>query len=70
MSEKQFVYCGSRAICSAVGVNYKEIVYYVDKLDLPAFKIKTDNGRRTQWLATPDDLELWINKQRDKYLKK
>jgi hypothetical protein len=63
---KPLVYRGSREICSAVGINYKEITHYVRDYGLPAFKI---NGK-TQWLATHDDLDKWIRSQRDTYLKK
>lgn len=65
---KRIVFCGAVEICNAVGVNYKEIVYYVDKLGLPAFKIKSPEGRVTKWLALPEDLERWAREQRDKNL--
>jgi len=66
---RPLVFRGSREICAAVGINYKEITYYVRELNLPAFKICTNGSRKTQWIATPDDLEKWINKQRDNHLK-
>ena len=65
-----FIYRGSRAICDAVGINFKEITYYKEKHGLPVFKIQCREGRRTQWLALPDDLENWVKKQRDLYLQK
>jgi hypothetical protein len=70
MDEKPMVYRGSKEICAAVGINYKEISFYRDHHDLPVFKITSDNGRRTQWLALPEDLENWVKNQRNIYLKK
>ncbi len=57
------VYRGAKEICAAVGLNWKEFSRYVKELDLPAFKVPGS----TQWLATPEDLEEWIHKQRDTF---
>lgn len=59
------VYRGAKEICGAVGVPWKEIGHYVRHHKLPAFKI---NGSGT-WVALPDDLAEWVQKQRDIYLK-
>jgi hypothetical protein len=59
------VYRGAKEICSAVGVNWKEITYFVSKKGLPAFKI--DN--KGSWIALREDLLLWVAEQRNTHLK-
>ena len=63
---KLIVYRGAKEICAAVGIPWKELNLFVKKDKLPAFKL---NGRGP-WLALPDDLERWMQKQRDSYLGK
>lgn len=60
------VYRGAKEICGAVGIPYKEIASYVRSNDLPAFKIKGSGC----WIALPDDLLEWVEKQRDEHLVK
>ncbi len=62
---RRLVYKGAKEICGAVGVNWREMGYYVSKKGLPAFKI---DGRGS-WLAKPCDLDKWITKQRDENLR-
>lgn len=66
MEIDRIVYKGAKEICAAVGVNWKEIAHFVEKKGLPAFKI---DGRGS-WIARPDDLQKWIQKQRDENLRK
>lgn len=63
---RPIVYVGAKEICSVVGIDYRQIALYVRNFGLPAFKI---SGQR-KWLAVPEDLELWMHEQRNKYLKK
>ena len=60
----RLVYRGAKEICGAVGVNWKEMPYYVTEKGLPAFKI---DGKGS-WIARPADLEMWIEKQKDENL--
>jgi hypothetical protein len=60
-----FVYNGAREICAAVGINWKEITYYVENKQLPAFKI----DGKGNWLALPSDLEAWVLKQRNESIR-
>lgn len=62
---RPIVYRGAKEICGAVGVPWKEIHRYVQDHDLPAFKL---NGGH--WVALPEDLCDWIQKQRDIHLVK
>ena len=62
--EVKLVFRGAKEICGAVGVNWKEMTYYVSKKGLPAFKI---DGKGS-WIARPTDLEAWIEKQRNENL--
>ena len=62
----RLVYKGAKEICGAVGLNWREIGFYVTKKGLPAWKI---DGRGS-WLAIPDDLGQWIIKQRDENLRR
>jgi len=62
--EVKLVYKGAKAICSAVGVNWKEMTYYVSVKKLPAFKI---DGKGA-WIARPSDLADWVKTQRDENL--
>lgn len=55
---------GAKAICEAVGQNYKEIARLVREEGLPAFR----RGGRGQWLALPSDLAAWIRLERDRSL--
>ncbi|WP_319577653.1 hypothetical protein [uncultured Desulfobacter sp.] len=64
MELDRIVFKGAKEICGAVGVNWREISYFVVKKGLPAFKI---DGKGS-WIARPDDLERWIQKQRDENL--
>jgi hypothetical protein len=63
--EIKLVFKGAKEICAAVGINWKEMAYYVSKKNLPAFKI---DGKGA-WIARPSDLETWVEKQRDENLK-
>jgi hypothetical protein len=60
---KPLVYRGSREICAAAGLNWKKMSYYVQDLKLPAFKIRCGG----QWLACHEDLERWIEEQKERY---
>lgn len=62
----RIVYYGRVEIGRAVGVPYKEVSSYVKHHGLPAFKI---NGKG-HWIALPEDLEVWIRDQRDRYLRR
>ncbi len=62
--EVKLVFRGAKEICGAVGINWKEMTYYVSKKGLPAFKI---DGKGS-WIARPADLEAWIEKQRNENL--
>jgi len=64
--KKPLVYRGAKEICTAVGVNWKEMSHFVHKKSMPAFKI---DGKGT-WIALHDDLLSWIEKQRDESLAK
>lgn len=63
---KPLVYRGKQEICAAVGISWQNMAYYIEKKDLPVFKI---DGCKT-WLALPDDLKAWVKVERDKKLKK
>ncbi len=67
MTNDRLVYRGAKEICAAVGINHKQMLHYVKKEGLPAFKL---GGNSKIWIALPEDLEKWIHEQRDKYLKK
>ncbi len=55
---------GAKEIGAAVGINWKEITYYVREKGLPAFKIDGKGG----WMAITTDLALWVVKMRDENL--
>lgn len=59
MEINRIVFKGAKNICSAVGINWKEISYFVIEKKLPAFKI---DGKGS-WIARPVDLEKWVEKQ-------
>lgn len=59
------VYRGQKEISSAVGINWKNFTYYVNRMDLPVFRIK-ENGT---WLALPEDLKEWLLEQKKKGIK-
>lgn len=63
---RPIVFRGAKEIGLAVGVGEKEIPTYVEKHGMPAWQRK-ENGI---WYALPSDLEDWIQKQRDKYLRR
>lgn len=63
---ERICYKGAKAICEAVGENPKEIVKLVDEHELPAWK----RDGRGAWRALPEDLELWIKRQRDQSYQK
>ena len=58
------IYRGSKEIGAAVGVNWKEMAYYVREKGLPAFKIDGKGG----WIAIHDDLSKWVTRMRDENL--
>ena len=64
MELDRLVFKGAREICSAVGVDWKKMVFFVEQKGLPAFKI---DGKGS-WIARPDDLDAWILKQRNENL--
>lgn len=66
VGSKVLVYRGAREICSAVGINWKEMSTYVKEKHLPAWKI--DN--KGTWIALPEDLQSWVLQQRNENLKK
>lgn len=59
------VYIGAEAIARAVGIDPRQIELCVRKYELPAWK----HNARGKWTALPEDLELWVNKMRKRYLK-
>lgn len=58
------VYRGALEIGRAVGINAREIAFYVREKGLPAFKIE----RSKEWVAKPEDLVAWIDRQRETQL--
>lgn len=55
---------GARAICVAVGENPKQIVRLVRDHGLPAWR-RAGTG---SWRALPEDLKLWVKRQRNQHL--
>ena len=55
---------GSKAICEAVGENHRQIAALVKDHGLPAWQ-RVGQG---SWRAMPADLEIWVRRQRNKYL--
>lgn len=60
------IYSGAKAISEAVGVNWKNLPWYIREKGLPAFRI---DGKGS-YMAIPDDLREWILKMRDENLKR
>ena len=59
------VYRGAKEIGSVIGISEKQVGAYVTNHGLPAWR-RSESGL---WYALPEDLEKWIKRQRDQYLK-
>ena len=65
MVNRPLIYRTQQEIGLAVGIGAQEVKRFVEEEGLPAWQRKEGGN----WYALPDDLEEWICKQRDKYLK-
>ena len=55
-----------REICKYVGENSNDFISLIKNRDLPAYRTKPNST----WKARVEDLNLWIDKQAERYLKR